>query len=94
MPDKLIAVRRPFNPIVEVPERLRDTDVIEIRVTMTPLRWHEADKRYDKAPESESAGAMIQIARVEARDSRAVFSILKQLLRMLVREYFDLKDVF
>lgn len=93
--DKRLVVREPFAfKTVDVPARFTGCDIIEIRVSLTPLRWSEADRRHERAEGSDIVGAQVQIVQLEARDSRAVFSILRQLLRSLVREYLDLKDVF
>lgn len=94
-PEKVLKVREPNAlrfPTVNVPGRFRDTDIIEIRVTLTPLRWHEASEQH--RPAGEMAGSQVQIVQLEARDSRAVFSIIRQLLRGLIAEFFGLQDVF
>ncbi len=93
--DKTLLVRSPLViPTVDVPARFRGSDVIEIRVTLTPLRWHEADKRYERSRNGEVLGAQVQIVQLEARDARAVFSIVRDLLRNLCLEYLGLKDMF
>ncbi len=94
---KRLPVKQPtMNPLltVDVPARFANADVIEIRVTLTPLRWSEADERYARTGCGDLAGAQVQIVRLEARDSRAVFHIVRQMLRALVAEYLGLKDMF
>ncbi len=93
MSDKNLVVRQPFMPIVTVPEGLRDCDVIEVRVTFTPLRWHEQFQRNEPYQEGKKIQGVVQIVQIEARDGRAVMYVLRQLLRHMAEHYLGL-DIF
>ncbi len=92
MSDKSLVVRQPFMPTIIVPEQFRDCDVIEVRVTLTPLRWHEQYQRNEPYQEGKPINGVVQIAQIEARDGRAVIHIIRQMIREVVRHYLGIRD--
>lgn len=73
---------------VNAPERLTAADIIEVRVQLTPLRWHEASQTHEAGERMYVTNQFVQI---EARDHRAVFCIMRQILEELFRRYMGLE---
>ena len=70
---------------VEAPERFAAADEIEIRVSLTPLRWDQRREKLD--PCDVTVYSEVRFVRVGATDSRMVFALVRDLIRSLVREY-------
>jgi hypothetical protein len=77
---------RPFS--ILTPEDFERADAVEIRVSITPLR-------YDQIGNVEATGSVLYpqaaIHRLEAKDSRFMFHIVRQLIAGLVREYLGVE---
>ncbi len=93
---KRLLIRQPLEiPTVDIPARFAHCDMIEVRVSITPLRWHEVEgHERELQRHGEGFYGAVQIANVEMRESRAVFHVVRQMLRQLAVKYLGLEDLF
>lgn len=96
MPDKKLLVEKPIYEVVCPPADMLGADVVEIRVMLTPMRWHtylDSEKRELK-PFGHGCYANYAIDRriiIDSKDHRAIFRIIRELLLLLAREYLKLE---
>jgi len=92
---KNLIVREPPERVVQhfisIGDKFADADMIEVRVKLTPLRWVEPRT----SEQLEQAGLAIyaeeRIVMLEAKDSRYLFHCVRQLIRLLVKEYLNVE---
>jgi hypothetical protein len=84
MSEKHFPVYRPLT--VDAPDKMVNCDYIEIKVSITPQRIMPADSR---ARAVTSLYSSVAITRLEARDSRALFHVTRQMIDALIREWFE-----
>lgn len=73
------------------PEQFLGADEVEIRVSLTPLRWTdggEERKRLEAC--GETCYSQVRVIRVEAKDSRMLFHLVRDLIRNLAHIYLQI----
>jgi len=81
---------QPYFAVAEAPERLTSADLIEVRVSLTLLRWDPRLNDYDRK-DREQLHSVAHIARIEAQDHRALFHIMWGMLKDMFWHYMGLE---
>lgn len=100
--DRQFVVKRPVRQsildtmTVSAPERMLDADIVEIRVSLTPLRYFDSQTGGDRELRAVgdtcySSVSIDRYLRIDAKDSRAVFHLLRELLHNMVRTYLGVE---
>jgi hypothetical protein len=97
--DRKFAVKQPIAQMMTVsaPERMLNADMVEIRVSLTPLRYFDAvepGRERDLRPVGDTCYATYSIdryLRIDAKDSRAMFYIVRELLHSMIRTYLGIE---
>jgi hypothetical protein len=94
-PDRNILIDKPAVEMVRVPGDLLSCDKVEIRVILTGLNyWDDGAGKRELRPFGERSCIDYTIDRrciIDAKDSRAVFYIIREMLLLLARSYLRLE---
>lgn len=93
-------VRRPTMEWLGAPKALLNADVVEIRVSLTPLRYYEqpvgelGTTMRLLQPCGDACYSQVSIdryIRVEAKDTRIIFHLMRELILLMVKQYLGVE---
>lgn len=89
-------VRAPLSQMVVDAPHVEDADMVEIRVSITPLKyWDDPNTlRRELRPVGDTCYATCSIdryIRVESKDSRYIFHLMRELLYQMVHTYLGIE---